>query len=117
MEEYIKIFSALADQTRLRIYLLLLEGELCVCELCFSLDLEQSRISHSLRILKEAGIVTGRRLGKWMFYSITENKATSWFAEGLKDHIAIPSADKVRFIQCKNEKMRETKCQYQCKEC
>ncbi|GAG94807.1 unnamed protein product, partial [marine sediment metagenome] len=54
MEAAIKMFKALSDETRLRIYLLLLQGELCVCELVNILNMEQSRISHSVRILKEA---------------------------------------------------------------
>ncbi len=53
MESAIKMFKALSDETRLRIYLLLLQGELCVCELVNILSIEQSRISHSVRILKE----------------------------------------------------------------
>jgi len=50
METAIKIFKALSDETRLRIYLLLLQGELCVCELETILNMEQSRISHIVRI-------------------------------------------------------------------
>ena len=43
MEATIKMFKALSDETRLRIYLLLLQGELCVCELVNILEMEQSR--------------------------------------------------------------------------
>ena len=48
METAIKIFKALSDETRLRIYLLLLQGGLCACELEAILKIEQSRISHAL---------------------------------------------------------------------
>ncbi|MBN1223765.1 MAG: transcriptional regulator, partial [Candidatus Aminicenantes bacterium] len=57
MRQAIKIFKALSDPTRLRILMLLLEGELCVCELVFVLKMEQSRISHQLRILRDADLV------------------------------------------------------------
>jgi ArsR family transcriptional regulator len=74
MEAAIKMFKALSDDTRLRIYLLLLQGELCVCELVNILNMEQSRISHSVRILKEAGLVVNRREGKWIIYAVNPKK-------------------------------------------
>jgi len=64
MEATIKIFKALSDETRLHIYLLLLQSELCVCELVNILNMEQSRISHSLRILKEAELINNQRRDK-----------------------------------------------------
>lgn len=72
MKSYYKIFQALSDETRLRIYSLLLHGELCVCELKTILKMEQSRISHGLRILKEADLVVSSRVGKWKIYSINK---------------------------------------------
>ena len=62
------MLSALADETRLRMYLLLTKNELCVCELMMIMNMEQSRISHCLRVLKEAGLVESRREGKWIVY-------------------------------------------------
>lgn len=70
MKKAIRIFRALSDPTRLRIILLLLEKNLCVCELLFILDMEQSRISHQLRILRDAELVEDIRDGKWIVYSI-----------------------------------------------
>jgi ArsR family transcriptional regulator len=70
MKQVLKIFGALSDPTRLRVVLLLLEGDLCVCELEFVLKMSQSRISHQLRILRDAGLVVDRREGQWMVYSI-----------------------------------------------
>lgn len=63
-----KMFKALADPTRLRIMLLLLEEELCVCELESILGMEQSRISHALRTLRDAGLIEERREARWVFY-------------------------------------------------
>jgi ArsR family transcriptional regulator len=64
----------MADPTRLRILHLLLQKDLCVCELMFILKMEQSRISHQLRILRDAGLVEDKREGKWMIYRVL-NKA------------------------------------------
>jgi ArsR family transcriptional regulator, arsenate/arsenite/antimonite-responsive transcriptional repressor len=114
MKEYIKIFSALSDQTRLRLYMILAEGELCVCELTCALDMEQSRISHSLRVLKEAGLIQSRRIGKWMFYSLPSNHDTKWLYRGIKENIEIMREDKNRLLQCKDENIRE---KFQCQIC
>ena len=61
--------SALADETRLRILELLLDGERCVCELTDALGLGQSLLSFHLRTLKETGLVTDRREGRWVYYA------------------------------------------------
>lgn len=66
----LKVFDALSDATRMRVVLLLLARDLCVCELEFVLKMSQSRISHQLRILREAGLVADRREGQWMIYSV-----------------------------------------------
>ena len=70
MNAALKTFNALSDSTRLRLVLLLLERDLCVCELEFVLGMAQSRISHQLRILREAGLVADRREGQWVVYGI-----------------------------------------------
>ncbi len=111
MEEYLKIFSALSDQTRVRIYMILTAGELCVCELTCALDMEQSRISHSLKVLREAGLIGCRKIGKWMFYSISSNSGHDWLSQGIKENLEILKKDKKRLTQCKNDNIRE---KYQC---
>jgi len=70
MKKTIKTLKALSDPTRLRIILLLMKEELCVCELIFVLNMEQSRISHHLRILRDADLVEDVRDGKWIIYRI-----------------------------------------------
>lgn len=64
------LFHALSDETRLRILERLRQGEGCVCELTDALDAAQSRLSFHLKTLKNAGLVTDRREGRWMYYSI-----------------------------------------------
>jgi len=61
---------ALADGTRLRIVSLLEEyqGEICVCDITGSFDLDQSTISHHLRLLREAGVIDCVRHGVWAYY-------------------------------------------------
>jgi ArsR family transcriptional regulator, arsenate/arsenite/antimonite-responsive transcriptional repressor len=63
-------FHALSDETRLEIVRLLSHGERCVCELQDALEAAQSRLSFHLRVLKDAGLVTDRRDGRWVHYSL-----------------------------------------------
>jgi ArsR family transcriptional regulator len=63
-------FHALSDETRLEIVRLLSHGERCVCELQEALDAAQSRLSFHLKTLKDAGLVTDRRAGRWVYYSL-----------------------------------------------
>ena len=65
------LFSALANEIRLRCLMLLqLEGELCVCELTHALKLSQPMVSRHLGILRDSGMVTDRRAGQWIYYSL-----------------------------------------------
>lgn len=109
MEQMGKLFSALADETRLRIYLFLLKGELCVCELVDILKMEQSRVSHSLRVLREAGLVDGRREGKWIIYSVNPEMSNNKIIQGLRDELKLSTQDLRNLDRCKKGKLRE-KC-------
>ena len=73
MRHEAKIFKALADDTRLRILALLLEGELCVCEIIAALELPQSTVSRHLAYLRNSGWVQDRRQGIWMYYRFNES--------------------------------------------
>ena len=70
MKHEAKIFKALSDPIRLRIVALLLEGELCVCDLMAVLELPQSTVSRHLANLRHAGLVEDERRGGWMFYRL-----------------------------------------------
>jgi ArsR family transcriptional regulator len=63
-------FRALSDATRLQILDLLRDGEQCVCDLTDTLDAAQSRLSFHLKTLKDAGLVTDRRQGRWVYYAL-----------------------------------------------
>ena len=65
-------FAALADKTRLRLLNLMREGEVCVCFFAETLDTNNPKISRHLAYLKRAGLVDGRRDGKWMHYRINK---------------------------------------------
>ncbi|MGD2121503.1 MAG: metalloregulator ArsR/SmtB family transcription factor [Gemmatimonadota bacterium] len=62
--------QALADVNRLRILDALREGERCVCRLTDSLEMAQPLLSHHLKVLRDAGLVSGRKDGRWVYYSI-----------------------------------------------
>jgi len=93
MRNLLNIFKALSDETRLRILKLLEGGELCICKIMDVVDMKQSRISRHMGILKNAGLVTDRRDGKWVHYSLNlrpENfcceEMISFLAACLKDY-------------------------------
>lgn len=65
-----QLFHALSDETRLAILEMLRGGERCVCDLQGDLDAAQSRLSFHLRVLKDAGLVTDRKEGRWSYYAI-----------------------------------------------
>ena len=65
-----QLFHALSDETRLGILEMLRGGERCVCDLQTDLEAAQSRLSFHLRVLREAGLVTDRKDGRWSYYSI-----------------------------------------------
>jgi ArsR family transcriptional regulator len=70
-------FTALADPVRLRVLSLLAassDGEVCVCEFVEPLGKSQPTISHHLKILSDAGLVHGDRRGKWVWYSLDNDR-------------------------------------------
>ncbi|HWD06183.1 MAG TPA: metalloregulator ArsR/SmtB family transcription factor [Amycolatopsis sp.] len=65
------VFKALGDPVRLRLLSMIASregGEMCVCELTPAFDLAQPTISHHLKLLREAGLITGQRRGTWVYY-------------------------------------------------
>lgn len=72
MKDIAGVFKALSDETRIRIFRLLLEGELCICDLMEVLELPQSKVSRHMAYLKHSGLVDDRREGVWIYYSLRE---------------------------------------------
>ncbi|MBO7251552.1 MAG: winged helix-turn-helix transcriptional regulator [Oscillospiraceae bacterium] len=65
-----QVFKALSDENRVQIMKLLRTGEKCACKLLEELNISQPTLSHHMKILCDSGLVTGRKEGKWMHYSI-----------------------------------------------
>jgi Predicted transcriptional regulators len=68
--EYLRIFRAFSDATRVRVLELLCEGEQCACVLLEDMKISQPTLSHHMKILCESGIVKYRQVGRWRYYSI-----------------------------------------------
>ena len=66
-------FKAFADENRIQILELLRDGERCACMLLEEMKITQPTLSHHMKILCDAGVVVGRKEGKWMHYSISED--------------------------------------------
>ena len=68
-----QLCNALADEARVEIVARLLDGEKCVCDLTDALETGQSRLSYHLKVLKDAGLVTDRREGRWSYYTLARD--------------------------------------------
>lgn len=88
--EYIQIFKALADETRLKIIEILSSGEACACQLLENFTITQPTLSYHMKILCDSGIVVGRREGAWMYYrnSYTVIEGVSKFLSTVQSHEA-----------------------------
>jgi len=68
------LLKVMGEPNRLRIFSLLTQGELCVCDIESAIGLPQNLVSHHLGVLREAGFIRARRAGQWVYYAI--DKAT-----------------------------------------
>ena len=82
-----ELFRIFADSTRVRILYVLEESEMCVCDIAQLLNMNQSAISHQLRILKQNRLVKNRREGKAVFYSLADSHVKTILSQGM-DHIS-----------------------------
>jgi ArsR family transcriptional regulator len=92
-----QLCNALADEARVEIVARLLDGEKCVCDLTDALETGQSRLSYHLKVLKEAGLVSDRREGRWAYYTLVRSAFTE--AEGLLAALR-PKAVRALKINC-----------------
>jgi ArsR family transcriptional regulator len=74
MDDFASIFKALSDRTRLRILHLLIDfgSELCICEIMDALKMAQYNVSKHMKELKSAGLVSERKIGKFVFYTCSK---------------------------------------------
>lgn len=95
MSDYKKnamVFKAFCDENRLMILELLQTGEKCACKLLEDLQIGQSTLSHHMKILCEAGVVTWRKDGKWIYYSI-DVEGSTYAKELLHKIVAVYSTE------------------------
>ena len=69
-----RLFHALSDETRLAVLEMLRGGERCVCDLQDAVGAAQSRLSFHLKVLKDAGLVTDRKEGRWSYYTLVAER-------------------------------------------
>lgn len=72
-QELARMFKALGDATRVRLLSLIAagaDGEACICDLTGPVGLSQPTVSHHMRLLVDAGLVTREQRGKWAYYAI-----------------------------------------------
>lgn len=81
-----ELFKTFGDSTRIRILFVLFEAEVCVCDIAEALHMTQSAISHQLRILKQSKLISSRRSGKSVFYSLADDHVKTIIAQGM-EHI------------------------------
>ena len=86
MYDLAELFKCFGDSTRIRILCVLLEGEFCVNDIADLLSMTQSAVSHQLKLLKQAKLITGRREGKQILYSLADEHVRSIISIGL-EHI------------------------------
>ena len=79
--ELLKVFG---DSTRIRIIFVLCQSEMCVCDIANLLGMTQSAISHQLRVLKQARLVSTRREGKTIFYSLCDDHVKTIFYHAME---------------------------------
>lgn len=81
-----ELFKVFGDSTRIRILSVLLDEEMCVCDLTETLGMNQSAVSHQLKLLKLAKLLKSRRDGKLVYYSLADDHVATILAMGL-EHI------------------------------
>jgi len=86
LSDLAELFKIFGDSTRIRILYDLFEKEKNVTEICEDLEMNQSAVSHQLKILKTSKLIQGRREGKAMYYSLADDHVKTIIAMG-KEHI------------------------------
>ncbi|WP_017414397.1 ArsR/SmtB family transcription factor [Clostridium tunisiense] len=76
-------FKTFGDSTRIKIICALFQAEMCVCDIAALLGMNQSAISHQLRVLKQARLVKYRKEGKVVYYSLDDDHVKGIFNQGL----------------------------------
>ena len=81
--ELADLFKMFGDSTRMKIMFVLMESEMCVCDIAELLNVSQSAVSHQLRILKQSKLVSSRREGKNIVCFLADEHVRSIIDQGL----------------------------------
>lgn len=110
VDKTLKILSALSNEHRLKVFLLLLKEDLCVCELERILEMKQSRISHIMNKLSSASLVKSTRQGKWVIYSPSPRARDESIVKVLEKELPVAEEKLKRLRKIKKEGPRSGKC-------
>ena len=113
MRDFINITKAMSDESRVRILMLLREGELCVCQIIEMIGLAPSTVSRHMAILVQAGLVDFRKEGKWRYYrlpgregSVSIQRALKWLQSELGDSPMVrEDAKRLKVVMAKDVKI------------
>ena len=72
--EFVPLFKAISDETRLKILEMLSCGELCACDILEEFNITQPTLSYHMKMLTGCGLVNGRRDGAWMRYTLNAER-------------------------------------------
>lgn len=92
---YALMMKALGDESRIKIFKMLAQGELCACNVLEELNLSQPTLSYHMKILCDSGLVNGKRDGIWMKYTINQEAYN-----GLKDFINKAEPVECEYTEC-----------------
>ena len=106
MDDFMAVTKALADENRVRALMVLRGGELCVCQIIDFLNLAPSTVSRHMSILRQAGLVKGRKQGRWIYYRLPGRGASeiaktalSWLKRSLKeDPLVLEDQERIAII-------------------
>ena len=113
MREFLNLTKALSDESRVRILMLLREGELCVCQIIEMVGSAPSTVSKHMAILVQAGLVGFRKNGKWHYYRLPGEEAPvrvqdalKWLRSALaKSPVVVEDAKRLKAVMKKDVKV------------
>lgn len=90
VHDVVTLLKGFADETRVRILSLLGDSEVCVHDIVDALEMSQSGVSHQLRVLRDARLVTSRREGRHVYYRLADNHVRAMLENALS-HVQEPT--------------------------
>lgn len=115
MEEIALIFKALADETRLKILIMLSKRKICAKGISKHLEISEAAVSQHIKILKDTGIVIGEKVGYYVYYDLQEslfNQLVKFIEQMQKDHNSTENNIELEVpIKCSGScKSKENRC-------